>query len=198
MKSIKNLKIFFAVLILVSAGESFSAEKYELDRAHSSIGFKVSHMVLAKVQGFFSEYTVELNYDAEDISKSSVKSVIEVSSISTGNEDRDNHLRSPDFFEVAKYPEIIFISKEIKKAGNKFLAVGDFTMRNVTKEINIPFEINGPITDPYGNIRFGIEANLEINRQDYGVKWSKTLDNGGLVAGDIVNIEIFLEVFKAK
>lgn len=198
MKSTRNIKLFFAMLILVIASKSFGVEKYDLDMAHSSINFNVSHMVLAKVHGSFSEYMVDLYFDSEDISKSSVKSIIEVSSISTRNEERDNHLKSPDFFDAAKYPKITFISKEIKKVSDNFLAVGNLTIRDVTKEVEIPFGIKGPITDPWGNTRFGIEATLEINRQDYGVKWSRTLDNGGLVAGNIVEIEIFLEVFRAK
>ena len=202
MKMLKNIFTLPAVALttffLSTADNSFAADKYEVDRAHSSLGFKVSHMLIAKVSGSFSDFTVDLLFDEKEIAKSSVKTVIQSAGIRTGNNDRDNHLRSPDFFDVQKYPEIVFTSKKLVKKGGEYLLTGDFTMHGVSKQLEIPFQLRGPITDPWGNVRIGIEANLTLNRMDYGVSWSSTLDNGGLVVSNEVEIELSIEAVKAK
>lgn len=123
---------------------------------------------------------------------------IKVASIDTKDAKRDEHLRSPDFFDVGTHPAITFKSKKIEKTDNGVVAVGDLTMRGVTKEIRIPFEFAGTIDDPYGNTRLGLSARTSLNRQDYGVSWSKKLDAGGLVVGDDVEIMIEIEAIKAK
>lgn len=187
-----------ALLVSVLAGASPAADKYALDPSHSSVGFAVKHMVVAKVKGYFDDYTVTILYDDKDITKSSVEVAIKTASIDTKNAKRDEHLRSPDFFDAAKYPEITFKSKRIEKSGEGYVAVGDLTMRGVTKEIQLPFTFAGVITDPYGNTRLGLSAATKLNRQDYGLSWSKTLDNGGLVVSDDVEIEIETEAVKEK
>jgi polyisoprenoid-binding protein YceI len=121
-----------------------------------------------------------------------------VAGIDTDNENRDNHLKNPDFFDVEKYPEITFTGTKIEKTTDGLIMHGDLTMHGVTKPVSFPFVVNGPITDPWGKMRFGAEANLTINRQDYGVSWSKTLDAGGLVVDNDVKINIQIEMVKAE
>ncbi|KAA3656958.1 MAG: polyisoprenoid-binding protein [Calditrichaeota bacterium] len=190
----KMLIILFAIYTLAST--SFAAENYKTDRAHSSVEFVVRHFMINKVRGEFKDFTATATYDAEDMSKWSVSATIQTASIDTENEKRDNHLRSPDFFDAENNAEITFTSKSITKNGDEYVAVGDFTMRGVTKEIQLPFTITGKITDPWGNERIGIESSLTINRQDYGVSWSKSMDNGGLVVSDEVKIELNMELVK--
>jgi polyisoprenoid-binding protein YceI len=187
-----------AVLLGFLAVTSWAAEEYKIDRAHSSVGFAVRHMVVSKVKGEFNEWSGTILYDDKDISKSSVEVTIKTASVDTKDVKRDEHLRSADFFDVEKHPEIIFKSKRIEKSDDGYVAVGDLTLRGVTKEIQISFEIAGMITDPYGNTRMGLSASTKINRQDFGVSWSKTLDTGGLVVSDDVDIEIEIEAVKAK
>jgi polyisoprenoid-binding protein YceI len=188
----------FGIGLLALAGASLAADKYEIDRSHSSVGFAVRHMVVTKVRGEFNEWTGTILYDEKDITKSSVEVTIKTASIDTKDAKRDEHLRSPDFFDVEKYPGITFKSKRIEKTDAGVVAVGDLTMRDVTREIKIPFEFAGTIADGYGNIRLGLSAETKLNRQDYGVSWSKKLDAGGLVVGDDVEIVIEVEAIKAK
>jgi len=194
--------LFSAAAVLValagSAATSSAADKYTVDPSHSSIGFAVRHMVVSKVKGYFNEYTATILYDDKDITKSSAEVTIKTASIDTRDAKRDEHLRTPDFFDAAKYPEIAFKSKRIEKSGEGFVAVGDLTMRGVTKEISIPFTFAGVVTDPWGNTRLGLSGATKLNRQDYGVSWSKSLDSGGLVVADDVEIAIEIEAIKAK
>ena len=182
--------------VIVSTG--LAADKYVIDKSHSSVLFSVRHMVISKVKGAFGEYAGTILYDADDITKSSADVTFKVASINTKDEKRDEHLRSPDFFDAANHPEITFKSKRVEKSGDETVLVGDLTMHGVTKEISMPFEITGVITDQWGNTRMGASAKLKLNRQDYGVSWSKKLDNGGLVVGDDVEIEIDIEAIKEK
>ena len=185
---------FLTSVFLTSAG--FSADKYEFDKAHTTIGFSVKHMVLATVRGHFKEYSGNIMLDEKDFTNSSIQGTIQVASIDTEHERRDGHLKSADFFDTATYPEITFVSIRIEKKGESYVAVGDFTMRGVTKEIELPFTIVGIIEDQNGGTRIGIEAHAIINRQDFGVSWNRTLDNGGLVVSDEVKIEIQAELTK--
>ncbi|MEW6129790.1 MAG: YceI family protein [Acidobacteriota bacterium] len=174
-----------------------SSGVYGFDPAHSTIGFSIRHLVINKIPGRFKDYKGTINFDSADITKSSVEFTAKVESIDTGVQARDNHLRTADFFEVAKYPELSFKStRVVKKGKTDFLAIGTFTLKGVSKELTIPFKLNGPIKDPWGKLRIGIEANLTINRQDYGVSWSQKLDSGGLVVGNDVDIQLNIEAVK--
>ncbi len=183
--------LIFGLLIGLTA-----SDKYAADTPHTNIGFSVKHMVITNVKGKFKDFEVIFNYDENDISKSSVTATIKAASIDTDNEKRDNHLRSGDFLMVEKYPEITFVSKDIRKKGDDYVANGTLTIRGVTKEIQLPFEILGKIKDPYGNTRLGLEASTTINRHDFGVSWNKTLDTGGLVVGDEVGLNFDVEFIK--
>ncbi len=170
-----------------------AGEKFEIDVSHSNVLFTVRHMVIAKVTGKFKDYSGTIVYDEKDLSKSSVNVTIKVASIDTENEARDKHLRSDDFFNAAQDSLITFTSKRIEKKGEGFVAVGDLTIRGVTREIVLPFTILGIINDPWGNKRLGVEASTTINRFDYGVKWDKALEGGNLIVSKDVDIKLNIE-----
>jgi polyisoprenoid-binding protein YceI len=181
----------------LTAPSPSAADLYSIDPAHSTIGFSVRHLIINNVFGRFKEFSGTINYDSSQISKSSVTFTAKVASIDTGVSQRDEHLRSKDFFEVATHPEMTFTSTKVEKKGNdSFVAYGNFTLKGVTKPIAIPFKVYGPVKDPWGKSRIGVEAALLINRQDYAVTWSQTLDGGGLVVGNEVNIHLNLEAVK--
>ncbi len=195
----RSQKIFLSVIaVAVLAANSFAAEKYEIDVTHSVVGFTVRHLVVAKVSGKFKEVAGTILYDEQDITKSSVNVTIKTASIDTDNERRDTHLRSADFFDVANHPDITFVSKKIEKKGDGYVAVGDLTIRSVTKEVSLPFKVLGKIKDWEGNWRIGIEANLAINRFDYGVKWDNKFDGTNLVVGENVEIQLAVEAAAVK
>ncbi len=183
-----------AVLMALPA----AAEEYSIDTAHSTVQFTATHMVVSKVKGFFRTVEGTIQYEPDQPDKSSVRVRIDAASIDTRNDKRDEHLRSGDFLDVQSHPDITFASTRVERSGDRWLAHGDLTIRGVTKPVTIPFKVNGPITDPWGNRRIGIEAEpITINRQDFGVSWNKTLDAGGLVVGDDVQIDLDVEAVAA-
>ena len=188
---------FAALMLFAFASAAPAADTYTLDPAHSSVEFSVKHMVISNVKGTFDDFEAVINYDPDNIEKSSVEVSISVSSINTKDEKRDGHLRSPDFFDVENHPSITFKSDKIVKKGDGYVAVGTLTIRGVARKIELPFQLNGPIQNPMGETVMGVEIEIELNRKDYNVKWNKTMDNGGLVVGDDVKIEINLEAKKS-
>lgn len=189
MRISQTLRLFAALLMLASI--AVAADEYKIDPAHSAANFSVKHMLISTVHGRFSSVSGTIFYDEKDPSKSSVEAVIKADSINTDNEGRDKHLKSADFFEVEKYPEITFKSKRVEKRGNQLVAIGTLTIKNVSKDIELPFEINKLVT-PRGTL-IGVGATTQINRQDYGVSWSRKLDTGGLAVSDDVKVELNLE-----
>jgi polyisoprenoid-binding protein YceI len=182
--------------------KAYSAPKgiggtWAIDPAHSRIGFAVRHMMINDVHGQFNEFEGTIVVDEKDYTKSSVDFKAKVASIDTGVEQRDNHLRSADFFEVEKHPDITFKSTRIERAADGFRAIGAFTMKGVSKTIAIPFKVRGPVTDGFGYTRAGVEADLQINRQDYGIKYGQVIENVGLAIDNIVRINLDLEAVKA-
>jgi polyisoprenoid-binding protein YceI len=166
---------------------------YDIDAKHSYIGFRVTHMGLAEVPGAFRDFSGSINYDGKDVSKSSVNFTAKVTSVDTGVAPRDTHLRTADFFEVEKYPDMTFKSTKVEKKGDKWEVTGDFTLKGVTKQITIPFTVNGMMKDQKGNVKMGISAQTMINRQDYGVKYGNKLPDGTLALSDMVKIDLQLE-----
>jgi polyisoprenoid-binding protein YceI len=189
MRIPKSLRLFAAVLMLVSL--ALAADEYKIDPAHSAANFSVRHMLISTVHGRFSNVSGTIVFDEKDPSKSSVDAVIKADSINTDNDGRDKHLKSADFFETEKYPDITFKSKKVEKRGNQWVAIGTLTIKNVSKDVELPFEIN-KLETPRGTL-IGVGASTQINRQDYGVSWSRKLDNGGLAVSDDVKIELNLE-----
>ncbi len=191
MYHMKRILTVFAVLLtLCTTGVALGADTYVVDRIHTTVGFTVRHLVINKVRGKFNEFNGTIVYDEQDVTKSSLQGTINAASIDTDHDKRDKHLRSPDFFDAAGYPEITFKSRRVEKDDDGLLLVGDLTMLGTTKEVRIPFEITGKIKDPSGNIRIGFEATLRIDRQEFGISYSKTMNNGGLIVGNRVNIEL--------
>lgn len=173
---------------------------YSFDKAHSFIQFSVTHTGLVEVPGFFRDFTGSVNFDAKDITKSTVEFAAKATSIDTGVTGRDNHLRTADFFEVDKYPDITFKSTKVEKKGKGFLLTGDFTMKGVTKSITFPFRIAGwlPANDRSGG-KMGIAAETTINRRDYGVNWGSNIPGTSIPAvSDTVKISLQIEAGKKK
>ena len=170
---------------------------YQIDPAHSVIGFAIRHLEINWVEGRFKDFKGTVHFDDKDVTKSSVEFTAKVESIDTGVEPRDKHLRTADFFDVAKFPEMSFKSNRVERQGkDKYVLHGDFTLKGVTKQVSIPFTATGAIKDPWGNTRFGVHAQTKIDRRDYGITWGKTLENGGLDVGNEVTIELQLEAVK--
>jgi polyisoprenoid-binding protein YceI len=181
---------------LFLASATFAADKYELDPVHTRIGFTARHLMINNVSGRFTEFTGNILYDEQDLSKSTVSVKIQAASVNTENKMRDDDLRSANFFDVAKYPEISFQSSRLEKQGDGYLCAGTLAMHGVSKEITIPFTVLGKIKDPWGNTRIGLEAEFRIDRRDWGLTYSKTLDSGGLVVGNDIKIDLNVEAVK--
>ena len=175
-----------------------TAGAYNFDKAHTYIGFRIKHFGLNEIPGAFRDFNGTINYDPKDVTKSSVEFSAKVTSIDTGIAARDNHLRTADFFEVEKFPDITFKSTKVEKKGKNLVVTGDFTLKGVTKQIAIPFTMLGAIKDQRGNMHIGIAATTIINRQDYGVKWSQKLDNGSLAVDDMVKVDLQIDAAKKK
>jgi polyisoprenoid-binding protein YceI len=152
-------------------------------------------MGVSNVKGHFDEFAGALVLDGTSIQ--TANATIQVKSVNTGIEKRDNHLRSGDFFDVANHPEIVFKSKRVEKSGDQTILIGDFTMRGVTKELRLPVTLSGPVKDPQGNTRIGLEAKTKVNRKDYGMKFNAMMESGGVLVGDEVTIEINAEAVKS-
>lgn len=189
-------------LLMVAVAATVRADQWKADPVHSSVQFKVSHLVISKVVGAFGEYDATLNFDGKDVSTGSVEMTLKVASISTNNPGRDNHLKSPDFFDAEKYPDITFKSKKvIKGTGDKFQLLGDMTMRGVTKEVTFDCEYHGSVEmkgKEKSTVKSGFSATATINRQDFGVSYNKVLDTGGLAVGNDVEIMLELEFSKVS
>jgi polyisoprenoid-binding protein YceI len=186
-------------LVLAAALPSLAlASSWNIDPAHSSSNFTVRHLVVSKVRGTFGKTSGVVALDDKDATKSSVEATIDVTSISTGISDRDNHLKSPDFFDAAKYPTITFKSTKVEQAGTDELKVtGNLTMKGVTKPVVL--HVEGPsaaVTGMQGEQRRGVSASTKINRKEFGLAWSKTIEAGPVV-GDEVEIQLDLELVKA-
>jgi polyisoprenoid-binding protein YceI len=175
-----------------------AADRYVPDKSHSLVGFSARHLVIYKVRGKFHEFEATIMYDENDLTKSSIQGTIQAASLDTDHEKRDKHLRSEDFLYVDKYPEITFASKRVEQQNSGYVLIGDLTIRGVTKEVVVPFTVTGKIVDPGGRTRVGFEATLRINRQDFGISYSKVMDNGGLVVSDTVDIELTAEAVKQE
>ena len=171
---------------------------WNLDTVHSSIGFGVKHMLVSTTKGKFLKYDVAAEVDATDVANSAAVVTIDAASIETGETDRDNHLRSADFFDVANYPTITFKTKRFaKNGGDEYKIYGDLTIRDVTREVVLEGEVNGPIDDPFGNRRAGISAEGKIDRKDFGLTFNIPMGGGGVVVGDTVKLTIDLELVQA-
>ena len=193
-------KLYIHVVLAVLASVGFtsvarSADTYVADPSHTSVGFTVRHLMIYKVRGKFDEFTGTIMYDEHDITKSSMQGTIQVASLDTDDEKRDKDLRSAQFFDVEKFPHITFASTRVDKKDAGYVLIGDLTIHGITKEVTIPFAITGHVVHR-GNTLLGFEARLQINRQDFGITYDKLMDNGGLIVGNTVDIELFGRAIK--
>ncbi|HEY5626582.1 MAG TPA: YceI family protein [Nitrospira sp.] len=172
--------------------------RWTVDLDHSTIEFRVAHMVVSKTSGRFMEYAGFVDMDATAGTFKAIEATIKTASINTNHEKRDSHLRSPDFFDVEKYPTMTYKMKRYEENEAGYQAVGDLTLHGVTKEILLTGHFNGVAKDPWGNTRAGFSAEGKVNRKDFGMVWNKALDNGGLVVGNQVHIKLDIECIKEK
>jgi polyisoprenoid-binding protein YceI len=193
----RRLSIAF-LLLAAAAAPAFAADTYTIDKNHSDVSFTVRHFA-SKVRGRFADFSGAVQADPSKPEASSVTFTIKAASIDTNNADRDNHLRSEDFFDAAKNPEITFKSTKMTPTGkDKYDVTGTLTIRGVSKEVTIPVAYLGSMKDPGGNDRASFELSTKLNRKDYGINWNKALDNGGMLLSDEVEVNINVEAVKAK
>lgn len=177
-----------------------SAGSWTIDPEHTNVGFKVRHMMVSNVKGNFEKFGGNVELNDQDITTSKVEVTIETASINTNVQKRDEHLRSADFLDVAKFPQMTFVSKKVAKAGKgKLKVTGDLTLRGVTRPVVL--DVEGPSAeskDPWGNIRRGATATAKISRKEFGLVWNAVLETGGVAVGDDVNIILEIEMIKKK
>jgi polyisoprenoid-binding protein YceI len=170
--------------------------EWALDTSHSTVGFTVSHMVVSEVDGKFKTYTGKALLDESDLTKSTVEFSADVASIDTGDAKRDEHLKSPDFFDAAKFPKLTFVSTKITKAGKGYKLKGNLTIHGVTKEVTLDATVSQAVKNPWGKQVRAVKITGKVKRSDFGLSWNKTLDQGGVLVGDEVTLELKLEINK--
>ncbi len=192
----RKLNLFLALLLLVAT--TLSAQtNWSVDKSHSKVGFSVTHLVITDVDGFFKEYEAKVTTNGDDFSTANIDFAVNTGSIFTDNDGRDKHLRSDDFFNAEKYPQMVFKGKSMKKVSdNKYKLVGDLTIRDVTKQVELDVKYNGMVKDPWGNTKAGFKVTGEINRFDYNLKWNTAIETGALVVGREVELVIDLQLVK--
>jgi polyisoprenoid-binding protein YceI len=182
---------------LLAGNSAAYAADYKIDPAHTTVGFSVRHLAISHVPGRFVEIDGGLSFDPANIKASKTEATIKTASITTQNQKRDDHLRSPDFFDVAKYPEMSFKSKGVQSVSDtEFKVDGDLTMHGITKPVILEVTYDGAAKDPQGKDRVAFSATAKVNRKDFGLNWNKVLETGGLVVGDEVAISLEIEAVK--
>jgi polyisoprenoid-binding protein YceI len=196
----KHLIKIITVCMTLALPALSSATTWTIDPDHSNVGFKVRHLMVSNVKGNFDKHTGTVEINDKDITKSKVEVSIDTNSINTNVQKRDEHLRSADFFDVAKYPTMTFISKKVAKAGkDKLKVTGDLTLHGVTKTVVL--DVEGPSKeskDPWGNVRKGATATTKINRKDFGLVWNAALETGGVAVGEEIAITLEIEMIKSQ
>ena len=171
--------------------------QWNFDLSHSSVNFHVRHLMVSKVHGRFTKWDGILELDDQDMTKSRLEVTIDAASVDTKEPKRDDHLRSPDFFDVEKFPSLTFVSKEIKRTSNdRYLVSGDLTIRGITKAVTLEVEGGDQVKDPWGGTRTGFSAKTQVNRKDFGLTWNLALEAGGFVVGDKIEITLEIEAIK--
>ncbi|MET0342530.1 MAG: YceI family protein [Polyangiales bacterium] len=169
---------------------------WTLDPVHSAVEFSVPHLMVSEVEGRFKTWTGKALLDEKDLTKSQVEFSADVASVDTGDAKRDEHLKSPEFFDAAKFPKLSFASTKITKAGKGYKLKGNLTIHGVTKEVTLDATVSNPVKNPWGKEVRGAKITGKVKRGDYGLSWNKTLDQGGVLIGDDVTIEVKLELNK--
>lgn len=192
MKQLVGLTVALASAVVLASPAW--AVNFEVDAAHSNIGFEIKHLMISNVRGSFTDFSGTVKGEGADLTKATAEFVIKAASVNTANQKRDEHLKSPDFLNVEKNPEIKFKSTKVAKAGkDKYKITGDFTMNGVTKSVTFDAQDLGKQKDMMGNLKRGFQASATIARKDFSLTWNKNLDGGGVVLGDNVKINLELE-----
>jgi polyisoprenoid-binding protein YceI len=192
----KRLAVILVLTIFSAFAASAQNSGWKVDKAHTSVGFAVRHMVISEVIGNFKDFDITVNASKDDFSDAVIDATIKVASINTDNERRDNHLKSDDFFNAEKFPEIKFKSTSFEKVGeNKYTITGDLTIRDIMKKVTFDATLNGMLKTTRG-VLAAWKATISVNRFDFGLKWNRTIEAGGLIAGETVNITLVLELQK--
>ena len=172
--------------------------KWNIDTTHSEITFKVKHLVISTVTGKFTDFDASLETDSEEFEDANIRFEATINSIETGNEDRDNHLKSDDFFNAAEHPKMIFESTQFKKTGeDDYRLLGNLTIRGNTQPVELKAEYGGTVQDPYGNIKAGFDVTGKINRKDFGLKWNAVTEAGNVVVSDEVKLSLNVQFVKS-
>lgn len=192
----KNLLKTLA-LLLVFVSINFAQTEWAFDKSHSNVSFSVTHMLISEIEGDFRSFEGKIITEDDSFENAEIFLTVDLNSIDTDNENRDNHLKGDDFFNADKYPEMTFTSNKFNKVNDKNYELwGDLTIRDVTKEVKLDVVMNGIITDPWGNTRAGFKLSGELNRFDYGLKWNNLMDAGGLIVGEIITINANIELIQ--
>lgn len=189
----RQFALAVATATLLSAPAAAFASTWELDASHADVSFSVRHMMVSNTKGRFSGVKGTLTVDDKDITKSSISVEIDVNTIDTRDAKRDEHLKSPDFFDVAKHPKMTFKSKSVAKAGTGYKVTGDLTIHGVTKPVVLDATITDAVKTPFGTTIRAVAASTKINRKDFGLSWNKALEAGGVAVGEEVTITIDAE-----
>ena len=196
----RNLLVSLSTIVTLALPAFAFATTWNIDPDHSNVGFKVRHLMVSNVRGSFEKLNGSVDINDKDITKSKVSVTIDTASINSNVQKRDEHLRSADFFDVAKFPTMTFVSKKVAKAGkDKLKVTGDLTLHGITKEVVL--DVDGPSKeskDPWGNMRSGAVASTKINRKDFGLVWNAALETGGVAVGEEVTISLEIEMIKGK
>lgn len=194
-----KIKSIIVITAIALAGPKVWAGTYKLDESHTQVGFKIKHLVISTVSGRFNKFAGNFEFD---LKKGEIKGLnvdIEASSIDTNEPDRDKHLKSPDFFDVEKFPKLTFVAKKTVTKENKPSKIeGELTIHGIKKAVTLDVDYKGSTIDPWGNERIAFEATTQVNRKDYGLKWNKNLDKGGVMIADDVKILIEGEALLQK
>lgn len=190
----------FLLPLLAFVGNTAFASTWSIDPSHTRVGFEVSHMTISSVEGGFTGVTGTLEYDVGKLTDLKVTVEVDMATVDTGNADRDGHLAKEDFLDVAKYPKMTFVSKKVKSKGKgEFELIGDLTLRGVTRPVTLVGKgLDQSIVDPWGNTRVGAKATGVINRKEFGVNYGAVLDQGGVMVGDEVTLNLSVEFVQAK
>ncbi len=170
--------------------------KWSIDPTHSEVGFKVKHMMFTNVSGKFKTYDATITTEDDDFTKSEISFSADINSIDTNNTDRDNHLKSADFFDAENHPKLTFTSSSLTKSGDEYQLTGELSLHGITKTVKLDAEVSGLLKDPWGNTKVALNISGKINRKDWGLNWNSALETGGVLVGEDVKLNIELQLLK--
>lgn len=192
------IKTLLGAVLSFSLATNVFAANYDIDADHSSVGFKVKHLAISNVYGKFTKFSGEFSFDPNAPTSSAVNAQIDIASLTTEQVKRDEHLKSPDFFDAVKFPTMKFVSKEVTGNATELKVLGDLTIKDVTKPVTLTVQFEGQAKDPWGNEKAAFTATTKINRRDFGLVWNKVLETGALLVGEEVTITLEVEGTKKK